>query len=154
MQIGTPISRASQPNLTQPVNPPTPRGGEGKKTHRKAKDESDHPLFAEFWAQYPRKDSRHESTKAFSKINPSPELLAEMLAGLARWKTSRQWSEDSGKYISHGSKWLNQKMWIDEPMQATTSAPAPKFKSREQQSTDYLMEQFESILPQQPGASP
>lgn len=40
-----------------------------------------------------------------------------VLAGLDRWKASRQWREDDGKFIPSLHKWLAEKRWQDRPQQ-------------------------------------
>jgi phage replication O-like protein O len=40
--------------------------------------------FEDFYAAYPRKKSRQHALKAFSKLNPDEQLLAEIIAGIGK----------------------------------------------------------------------
>lgn len=70
--------------------------------------------FETFWKLYPRKTAKDNARKAFAKINPSAELLAEIMASLGKHATCQAWLKDDGQYIPHASTWLNQKRWNDE----------------------------------------
>lgn len=70
--------------------------------------------FEQFWAAYPKKKSKGQAEKAFSKINPDEQLLATMIATIERAKTSEDWIKDQGRYIPHPATWLNAKGWEDE----------------------------------------
>lgn len=72
------------------------------------------PLFDRFWAAYPKHVSKDKAWKAFMKINPTEELLAQMLDALERQKKYYAWGRQSWKYIPHAATWLNQKRWEDE----------------------------------------
>jgi len=41
----------------------------------------------------------------------------QVLEGLERWKGSRQWQEDGGKYVPSLAKWLAERKWEDRPAQ-------------------------------------
>lgn len=71
-------------------------------------------LFADFWEQYPKKVSKTEAEKAFTKLRPDAELLAVILEGLERAKDSDQWVKDGGQFIPHAATWLNKRRWEDE----------------------------------------
>jgi hypothetical protein len=79
--------------------------------------------FANFWNPYPRKTAKVQAQKAWAKLNPSPELQAQILAALAAQCKSEQWTKDGGAFIPHASTWLNQRRWED---QLPTHATAPK----------------------------
>ncbi len=68
--------------------------------------------FAEFWAAYPRKQSKQDAIKAWGRIKPSPELRATILAAIAAQKGWRPWIEG---YVPYGATWLNGRKWEDEP---------------------------------------
>lgn len=71
-------------------------------------------VFESFWKLYPRKCGKEPARKAFAKINPSPELLAQMVESLAKHCASVGWTKDDGQFIPHASTWLNQRRWNDE----------------------------------------
>lgn len=70
-------------------------------------------LFDELLKAYPRKDSKAAALKAFEKLKVSADFLPTILAGLARAKTSDQWTRDDGKYVPYAATWLNGKRWED-----------------------------------------
>lgn len=79
--------------------------------------------FSRFWAAYPKKKSKGQAEKAFAKINPDEQLMAEILDGIERAKKSRDWKTDSGRYVPHPATWLNAKGWEDE-IDAADDIPA------------------------------
>lgn len=76
--------------------------------------------FERFWQAYPRKKSKGAAEKAFAKLAPDEQLLAAMLAGLGRAKTSEQWR--TPRYIPHASTWLAAAGWLDEVQTAYSDA--------------------------------
>lgn len=74
--------------------------------------------FLKFWQIYPKKKSKGQAEKAFSKINPDEQLLAVMIAAIERAKKSEDWIKEKGKYIPHPATWLNAKGWEDEETEA------------------------------------
>jgi hypothetical protein len=71
-------------------------------------------LFAEFWTAYPRKRAKDEALKAFSRRKPDRELLAAMLAALAKQSASEDWQRDEGKFIPYPATWINGGRWLDD----------------------------------------
>ena len=102
-----------------PLSTPTPSSSPTPTpTHspprRRAADAQPNPLFEKFWTAYPKKKSRGQAEKAFSKINPDEQLLATMIAKIGQAKTSDEWTREGGRYIPHPATWLNAKGWEDE----------------------------------------
>lgn len=100
--------------------------------------------FDRFFASYPNREKKQKAVEAWAKINPDPELLAVMAAGLKRWKESERWTKDSGRFVMLASTWLNQSCWNDEPTPAATPGNTPpsgnhtdRYPSRPTQPTDY-----------------
>lgn len=71
-------------------------------------------FFDQFWEQYPKKRSKGRAERAWNKITPDENLLAEILDGLERAKKSHEWTKEGGQYIPYPSTWLNAKGWEDE----------------------------------------
>lgn len=65
--------------------------------------------FQEFYDSYPRKIDRHRAGKAFSKLNPDPELLRRIIA---HCKKAYLGTED--RYIPSPTTYLNDRRWEDE----------------------------------------
>lgn len=86
-------------------------------------------LFDEFYAAYPRHDSKQAAILKFAKhMNECKNdeerraLLDKMIAAIEKSKQSDQWQKDGGKYIPMPATWLNQRRWEDEGLVSTTSA--------------------------------
>lgn len=77
--------------------------------------------FANFWEQYPKKAAKPDALRAWRKLKPSGQLLADLMAGLAIQKVSDQWRKNGGEFIPHPATWLNKRRWEDE-IQAAQSA--------------------------------
>lgn len=71
-------------------------------------------LFDKFWNAYPRKVSKGNAEKWFTKNKPSEELVNEMIDKINLLKTTEQWKKNNGQYIPYPSTWLNAKGWEDE----------------------------------------
>ena len=100
--------------------------------------------FAKFWAAYPRKEAKQTAKKAFEKLNPTEELLQEMLKAVERFKTSAQWQEEGGRFIPYPATWLNQRRWEDElPKAADHKKPvvAQDYEQRDYSVADETMEE-------------
>lgn len=69
--------------------------------------------FADFWAIYPRKESKVNATRAWKRLNPSDETQARILKDVLSRKNSEGWLRDNGQYIPHPATYLNQKRWED-----------------------------------------
>lgn len=76
----------------------------------RAREES----FAAFWAAYPNKVDKQEARELWTKLAPEAALVEQIMAGLARSKTSRQWVKDGGQFIPSPAKWLRRRKWTDE----------------------------------------
>lgn len=70
-------------------------------------------LFDKFWQAYPRKASRGQAERAFAAIAPNEQLVALMIEGIERAKTSDQWRRDNGQFIPHPATWLRARGWED-----------------------------------------
>lgn len=71
-------------------------------------------LFAEFWANYPKKKAKETAQRAWNKRRPNSDLHAVILRALERQKASPDWQKDSGRYIPLPATWLNHARWTDE----------------------------------------
>ncbi len=70
--------------------------------------------FAYFWKRYPKKAAKPQALKAWNKIKPTGQALADLMAGLEKQKASGDWRKDDGKFIPHPATWLNGRRWEDE----------------------------------------
>ena len=69
--------------------------------------------FDQFWAAYPKKQSKADARKAFVKAMKLT-TLDRMLQAIEEQKNSRQWNEDAGKYIPFPATWLNRANYENE----------------------------------------
>ena len=76
--------------------------------------------FNIFWEQYPKKQNKIGSEKAFIALKASNELFNEIMHGLARWKASEQWQNP--KYIPVASKFIHERRWEDEDIPQAKSS--------------------------------
>lgn len=96
--------------------------------------------FEQFWKLYPKKKSRKDALKAWSKLSPSAEQQAAMFAALAQHCVSRDWTKDSGQYIPMASTWLNGERWHDVLQPAGASAQGGAFNNLPQHTDDMYQE--------------
>jgi uncharacterized protein YdaU (DUF1376 family) len=73
--------------------------------------------FDIFWQAYPKKVGKEAARKAWNKIRPN---LQDVLKTLAWQKESKQWFEKAGQFIPHGSTYLTQHRFLDEPPVSVT----------------------------------
>jgi hypothetical protein len=80
--------------------------------------------FQEFWEAYPKKVNREGAARAWLSLcgtEITESTIGEVFAGLERYKQSKQWGENGGKYIESPQTFLtgNEKkhgrMWKDHP---------------------------------------
>lgn len=74
-------------------------------------------LFTKFWDAYPRKVSKGNAEKWFTKNKPSEELVDAMVKKISLLKNTDQWKCNNGQYIPYPTTWLNAKGWEDEVKQ-------------------------------------
>ena len=75
-------------------------------------DSKDINPFDAFWSAYPKKVSKAEAKKAWTKIKP--EMVDLIISKVELFKTSQEWTKDNGQFIPNASTWLNNKRWDDE----------------------------------------
>lgn len=86
------------------------------------KPSADPDYFADFWKQYPKKVAKPLAMKAWRKIKPTGQLLADLMAGLQRMNVSADWLKSGGQFIPHPATWLNDRRWEDSFQTSGTTA--------------------------------
>lgn len=71
-------------------------------------------LFNRFWNAYPKKKSKGNAEKWFTKNKPSEELVNTMIEKISLLKNTEQWKKEDGQFIPYPTTWLNAKGWEDE----------------------------------------
>ena len=132
----TPLG-VSEGHPTVPYTVPSTKSLQKKKTLGSATRDSSCASHGEvvdqfdaFYQAYPRKVAKEAARKAFAKLNPGQELLADMLAALERQKRSRQWAEGGGKFVPHPATWLNGRRWEDAPDDPPAKSTGPAWLPR------------------------
>lgn len=126
---GAQTEEEEQKNEEKEENPSEVESSVKNKRVKSSRNDSDIivKMFDEFYAAYPRHDSKQVAMLKFAKLmneqkteEDKRSLLDKMLASIDKSKTSEQWLKDNGKYIPMPSTWLNQRRWEDEGL---VSAP-------------------------------
>lgn len=108
--LGTGYQPAKQPAFNQQ---PTTNKNRTPKEEKTLRDSSDQ-AFKQFYRGYPKKKAPRDAEKAWSKLDPSPELVQTILNALENHKRSEEWKRESGKFIPYPATWLNGHRWEDE----------------------------------------
>lgn len=126
-----PDAGAFVPQMSVSISEPpyVKRDGTSARVKTAKKNEDMMALFDEFYAAYPRHDSKQAAILKFAKhMNECKNdeerraLLDKMIAAIEKSKQSDQWQKEGGKYIPMPATWLNQRRWEDEGLVSTTSA--------------------------------
>lgn len=78
--------------------------------------------FELFYSAYPKHVGKAEALKVWTKLAPSPETVAAIMAGVERYAESV--ADTDPKYIKHPGPWLNVRRWEDEPLSNGHAKPA------------------------------
>lgn len=72
-------------------------------------------LFEQFWKVYPYKVARIAAEQAWARLNPTPELAAEIIAGVNKHREKNEsWRRDKGRYIPKPETFIADQRWRDE----------------------------------------
>jgi hypothetical protein len=133
-----PASILTNPNQAN-SNHTNPDGSASVGVGRRKVKTEENPLFSRFWQAYPRKDNRADAEKAFAKLNPSEEKLAEILEVIERQKAvgclQPKTAADGRSVIPHASSWINKKRWDDELPGGSDQSIYPTFKDTDHEIT-------------------
>lgn len=111
---------SSSPDSSQPKN-------DQLQTNPKTPDAPDLARDAKawkaFWAAYPNKDGGELVAKAiWNAMFPTPEIVAEIMAGLERWKLTKKWRDG---FVKECQNWLRDELWKDHPKPQAAEHPPP-----------------------------
>lgn len=87
------------------------------------------PAFEQFYSAYPRKVARTKAQFAWLTLKPSPELVAQIMAGVGRYVEQVRGKDT--EYIAHPATWLNGRRWEDEPAPAKANGAYAAVKPTE-----------------------
>ncbi len=140
-------TRARKSRLVQP-----PLASNSTATQAPAQTPSGHTdsrlveAFHDWISEYPnavRVDTALQSWISLIALGEiTEETLPEIFAGLRRWKTSRAWAEEDGKYIPAPNAFLTGndrhtgRLWKDQPPESTEAKAAKRSSKRSGDGTD------------------
>jgi DNA-binding Lrp family transcriptional regulator len=96
-------------------SPSEKKGGAGGK-HRPASTRAngEHPRFAEWYAAYPLHKAPGAAAKAFNKAVKQVDDIEILFSAVKRYRETDP--NVARGYIAYPATWLNQKRWLDEPV--------------------------------------
>lgn len=124
--VGNDVSSGTQPRFHEQepieqdseeqegITPPSP-----SKRKRGELTEAQQDRFDRWYAVYPKKRSKLDAVKAWQKIDPDDALVDRMVAKVAEWADSHEWTKDNGQFVPNPATWLNRGQWED-------GSPAPR----------------------------
>ena len=101
---------------------PVPASNTGERTDfRRVKE-----TFARFWSVYPKKVAKGDAQRAWSAAWKSGAIsdanLDAVLAAVRSSSSSKEWTEDGGKFIPYPATWIRGRRWEDETAPAAPTA--------------------------------
>lgn len=81
-------------------------------------------LFETFWKNYPVHKAKQSAHKAWLKLKlvAGDPRIEQIRQGLLAAKQSRDWLQESGRFIPYAATWLNGQRWLDESTHANVIA--------------------------------
>jgi DNA-binding transcriptional ArsR family regulator len=108
----------SVPNRQKEPTPLPPKGGGPTDT-----------TFAEFWAMYPRKESKPRALRAFKAAVKRTGDLEVIMAGLRRWTAHWTAARTATHFIPGPAVWLNGDKWDDQCPTVTLMQPRDRARA-------------------------
>ena len=102
-------------------------------------------MFSAFWESYPCNIGRDVAWEVWQAMNPSESVVQRVMQGLDRWKQSRQWTEEGGRFIPRAAKFLADGYWMNPPAIAAEKIP----KGASGQLGEAEMEAIQRMLSQE-----
>jgi uncharacterized protein YdaU (DUF1376 family) len=107
-----------KPSKTKQVNSRVPNG-KATTNHKPITNISpsaeDLELFERFYTAYPRKVGKVPALRAFVARQPTPELVALMIAAIEKQGLRAKCQSGDAQFVPHPATWLNAARWEDEP---------------------------------------
>ena len=75
----------------------------------------DDPGWCQFWAVFPKRQSKKDARAAWAELDPAPELIVQIVNALAWQVTAYRWDSDKYDYCPLPASWLRAERWTDEP---------------------------------------
>lgn len=97
-------------NTSNNIPPIVPQGGRRRDVKKAAEWKPER--FEKFWKFYPRGENKQGAIRAWDRLKPSDDLIAEMGCALKKQMTTDAWKRGIG--VPYASTWLNGERWKDE----------------------------------------
>lgn len=69
--------------------------------------------FDIFWSLYPRKEAKVSAVEEFKKLDLTEELFQDIMKGLEKWISQKEWKTENGRYIPRATRFLKERRWND-----------------------------------------
>jgi hypothetical protein len=76
----------------------------------------DDPGWVQFWAVYPKRQSKKDARAAWADLEPSPELVAQIIAALTWQVSEHRWDGDRYDFCPLPASYIRAERWTDEPV--------------------------------------
>lgn len=83
----------------------------------------DDPEFEKFWAHYPKRVAKIDAMRAWVQIQPSRQVVMQMIQALEWQSQQPAWLKDGGQFVPYPASWLRAGRWLDEPVEPKPSTP-------------------------------
>ena len=98
--------------------------------------DTDTDRFERFWSFYPNKLGKQKAWEAWQMVLPD---LDQVMVALERWKRSRQWMQDGGRYIPKAENFLEEKYYEQPPKDAVPMGASGYLGKAELEAIERLM---------------
>ncbi len=104
--------------------------------------------FDRFWKSYPKKSRIQDAKREWIKVCPTdePEQVEKIMDALERWKRSRQWKDEGGRYIPRADNWLRDRAYESVPPAEQASPPKGNAFAQGLESNNYDFDELEKQL--------
>lgn len=98
--------------------------GEYPPTPRKSSQVSYPADFEAWWAKYPRgRGTKKVAAEKWRRLDAADRAAASV--GLDAWLASDQWQRDGGRFVVWAERFLERRVWENEPPPPVPPAPSP-----------------------------
>ena len=98
--------------------------------------DTDTDRFERFWSFYPNKLGKQKAWEAWQLVQPD---LDQVMVALERWKRSRQWRQDGGRYIPKAENFLEEKYYEQPPKDTVPMGASGHLGKAELEAIERLM---------------
>ena len=92
--------------------------------------------FDFFWDAYPLKLGKKQAWLVWKKNEPE---LEQVMSALARWKRSKKWQTEEGRYIPRADKFLEEKHYEQPPRETVPMGASGYLGQAEVEAIERLM---------------